>query len=82
MKKSTVRRIDEIKIVEHGTKIELLYTGNRAFSTTWCRILTGTLWRSAAECGNRGNEGDLEAKKRDMAGELSAGRLIPSSRGL
>ena len=42
MKKSTVRRIDEIKIVEHGTKIELLYTGN-GFLYNMVRIMVGTL---------------------------------------
>ena len=41
MKKSTVRRIDEIKIVEHGTKIELLYTGN-GFLYNMVRALVGT----------------------------------------
>ena len=42
MKKSTVRRIDEIRIVEHGTKLEFLYTGN-GFLYNMVRILTGTL---------------------------------------
>ena len=41
MKKSTVRRIDEIKIVEHGTKIELLYTGN-GFLYNMVRAMVGT----------------------------------------
>lgn len=68
MKKSTVRRIDEIKIVEHGTKIELLYTGN-GFLYNMVRILTGTLLEIGS--GMRKPEEMkviLEAKNRDMAG--------------
>ena len=83
MKKSTVRRIDEIKIVEHGTKIELLHTGKRL-----------SLQHGADPDGNApgdrqrnaetgGNEGDPGGKEPGHGGEnCSAGRLIPSSRGL
>ena len=71
MKKSTVRRIDEIKIVEHGTKIELLYTGN-GFLYNMVRILTGTLLEIGS--GMRKPEEMkviLEAKNRDMAGRTA-----------
>lgn len=42
MKKSTVRRLDSIKIREEGTKVILEFTGN-GFLYNMVRILTGTL---------------------------------------
>ncbi len=42
MKKSTVRRIDSIKIEEAGSKVVFSYTGN-GFLYNMVRILTGTL---------------------------------------
>ena len=71
MKKSTVRRIDEVRIVEHGTKIELLYTGN-GFLYNMVRILTGTLLEIGS--GMRRPEEMkeiIEAKNRDMAGRTA-----------
>ena len=71
MKKSTVRRIDEVRIVEHGTKIELLYTGN-GFLYNMVRILTGTLLEIGS--GMRKPEemkAIIEAKNRDMAGRTA-----------
>lgn len=71
MKKSTVRRIDEIRIVEHGTKLEFLYTGN-GFLYNMVRILTGTL----LEIGSGMRQPEemkeiIEAKNRDMAGRTA-----------
>ena len=71
MKKSTVRRIDEIRIVEHGTKLEFLYTGN-GFLYNMVRILTGTLLEVGS--GTRRPEKMKEiiaAKNRDMAGRTA-----------
>lgn len=71
MKKSTVRRIDEVRIVEHGTKIEFLYTGN-GFLYNMVRILTGTLLEIGS--GMRRPEEMkeiIEAKNRDMAGRTA-----------
>ena len=71
MNKSTVRRIDEIRIVEHGTKIEFLYTGN-GFLYNMVRILTGTLLEVGS--GTRRPEKMKEiiaAKNRDMAGRTA-----------
>lgn len=56
--------------MEHGTKIELLYTGN-GFLYNMVRILTGTLLEIGS--GMRKPEEMkviLEAKNRDMVGEL------------
>ena len=68
MKKSTVRRIDEIKIVEHGTKIELLYTGN-GFLYNMVRIIAGTLLLAGAGKLDRvGMRRIIDAKDRAAAG--------------
>ena len=48
MKKSTVRRIDEIRVEKNGPEIDLIYTGN-GFLQNMVRILTGTL----AETGRK-----------------------------
>ena len=42
MKKSTVRRLDSIEIIEDGSKVTFVYTGN-GFLYNMVRILTGTL---------------------------------------
>ena len=42
MKKSTVRRLDAIEIIEDGSKVTFVYTGN-GFLYNMVRILTGTL---------------------------------------
>ena len=42
MKKSTVRRLDSIEILEQGSKVIFVYTGN-GFLYNMVRILTGTL---------------------------------------
>jgi tRNA pseudouridine38-40 synthase len=42
MKKSTVRRLDSIEILEEGSKVIFVYTGN-GFLYNMVRILTGTL---------------------------------------
>ena len=71
MKKSTVRRIDEIRIMEHGTEVEFLYTGN-GFLYNMVRILTGTLLEVGS--GMRKPEEMqeiIEAKNRDMAGRTA-----------
>ena len=42
MKKSSVRRLDAIEIIENGSKVDFVYTGN-GFLYNMVRILTGTL---------------------------------------
>ena len=68
MKKSTVRRIDEIKIVEHGTKIELLYTGN-GFLYNMVRAITGTvLYAAEGKFLPEDIPAILESRDRTLAG--------------
>ena len=73
MKKSTVRRIDEIKIVEHGTKIELLYTGN-GFLYNMVRIISGTL----IEIGNGQYPPERMQKILDAKDRSAAGPTAPA----
>ena len=68
MKKSTVRRLDSIEILEQGTKVIFVYTGN-GFLYNMVRILTGTL----LEVGlGKKKSGDMEqilsALNREAAG--------------
>lgn len=68
MKKSTVRRLDLIRIEEQGTRIVFTYTGN-GFLYFMVRILTGTLLEVGL--GKRAPEdmkAILEAKNREAAG--------------
>lgn len=68
MKKSTVRRLDRIRIEENGTKIAFIYTGN-GFLYNMVRILTGTLLEVGL--GKRRPEDMiriLEAGNREAAG--------------
>ncbi len=69
--------------MEHGTKIELLYTGN-GFLYNMVRILTGTLLEigSGMRKPEKNEKQIIAAKNRDMAGRTAPPRLIPSSRGL
>ena len=68
MKKSTVRRLDSIRIEEQGSRIVFTYTGN-GFLYYMVRILTGTLLEVGL--GKRAPEDMrevLEAKNREAAG--------------
>lgn len=68
MKKSTVRRIDQIGIHADGTKVVFTYTGN-GFLYNMVRILTGTLLEVGL--GKRRPEemkAVLEARNREAAG--------------
>ena len=68
MKKSSVRRLDSIEIIEHGSRIQFCYTGN-GFLYNMVRILTGTLIEVGL--GKRKPEEMkmiLEAMNREMAG--------------
>lgn len=68
MKKSTVRRIDQIEIHADGTKVVFTYTGN-GFLYNMVRILTGTLLEVGL--GKRRPEemkAVLEARNREAAG--------------
>lgn len=68
MKKSSVRRLDEIRIEEQGTKLVITYTGS-GFLYNMVRILTGTLLEVGL--GKRRPEDMvkiLEAKNREAAG--------------
>lgn len=69
MKKSTVRRIDEIRIEKDGPEIDLIYTGN-GFLQNMVRIMSGTL----IETGLKQREPEeikeiLESGDRQKAGE-------------
>ena len=76
MKKSTVRRIDEIRIVEHGTKLEFLYTGN-GFLYNMVRIIAGTL----LEVGMGAYPPEHMEEILDARDRQAAGRTAPA-RGL
>ena len=68
MKKSTVRRLDAIEIIENGSKVDFVYTGN-GFLYNMVRILTGTLLEVGL--GMRKPEemkGILSAMNREAAG--------------
>lgn len=68
MKKSTIRRMEQIEIEENGTKIAFTYTGN-GFLYNMVRILTGTLLEVGL--GKRRPEDMqkiLDAKNREAAG--------------
>ena len=68
MKKSTVRRLDSIRIEEQGSRIVFTYTGN-GFLYFMVRILTGTLLEVGL--GKRTPEdmrAIMEAKNREAAG--------------
>ena len=68
MKKSTVRRMDQIGIHTDGTKVVFTYTGN-GFLYNMVRILTGTLLEVGL--GKRRPEemkAVLEARNREAAG--------------
>ncbi len=68
MKKSSVRRLDEIRIETRGSRVEIFYTGN-GFLYNMVRILTGTLVEVGL--GKRRPEemrGILEALSREAAG--------------
>ncbi len=68
MKKSTVRRLDSIEILEDGSKVVFVYTGN-GFLYNMVRILTGTLLEVGL--GKRRPEemkAILMAQKREEAG--------------
>ena len=68
MKKSTVRRIDEIRIVEHGTKLEFLYTGN-GFLYNMVRAITGTvLYAAEGKFLPEDIPAILESRDRTLAG--------------
>ena len=68
MKKSTVRRIDEIKIVEHGTKIELLYSG-LGFLYNMVRAMVGTcVYASEGKLSPHDIPALLEGRNRTDAG--------------
>ena len=49
MKKSTVRRMDQIGIHTDGTKVVFTYTGNGFFCIIWCGSLLERSWRWAWE---------------------------------
>ena len=72
MKKSTVRRIDQIGIHADGTKVVFTYTGN-GFLYNMVRILTGTLLEVGL--GKRRPEemkAVLEARNREAAGATAS----------
>lgn len=72
LKKSTVRTLDEIRIVQEGPRIEIFYTGN-GFLYHMVRILTGTLVE--AGLGRiRPEQAKAILESRDRA---EAGRLMP-----
>lgn len=71
MKKSAVRRIDSIEIEQHGSELQLTYTGS-GFLRNMVRILTGTL----LEVGTGRRSADsipqvLESKERAQAGFMA-----------
>ena len=72
MKKSTVRRMDQIGIHTDGTKVVFTYTGN-GYLYNMVRILTGTLLEVGL--GKRRPEemkAVLEARNREAAGATAS----------
>ncbi len=68
MKKSTVRRLDSIEILEQGSKVVFVYTGN-GFLYNMVRILTGTLLEvGLGKRSPKEMEKILSAKNREAAG--------------
>lgn len=80
MKKSTVRRIDEIRIEKDGPEIDLIYTGN-GFLQNMVRIMSGTL----IETGLKKREPEeikeiLESGDRQKAGEKAPAQGLTSGK--
>ena len=69
MKKSTVRRIDNIEIRQIGEEIQFLYTGN-GFLYNMARIITGTLLEVGMGKRKEDNIPSLFGGKREEAGHL------------
>ena len=68
MKKSTVRRIDEIRFLREGEKTEIYFTGN-GFLYQMVRILTGTLIEAGEGKREPGEMAEiLQAGSREAAG--------------
>lgn len=73
MKKSTVRRIDEIRFLREGEKTEIYFTGN-GFLYQMVRILTGTL----IEVGEGKREPEEMAAVLQAGNRAAAGFTAPS----
>ena len=71
MKKSTVRRMDQIGIHTDGTKVVFTYTGN-GFLYNMVRIIAGTLIRVGGGYYPPEHVKEiLEGKNRELAGETA-----------
>ena len=69
MKKSTVRRIDDIQITRHGEEIVFSFTGN-GFLYNMVRIMVGTLLEAGLRQRDPHTISVLFGAKRELAGPL------------